>query len=233
MNNDTNQLAVSSASKPPPLPGLSPEELAAHRPKRTLPAQTIILLLVLSVSAGSLAWMRREGTRVGVTFTDLKVDYAEPNAEKARTYERIMTDLARLQSPLDVALKDLGRSPFMMANQQAAIVDPGDGSLNMPTPEEREAAEAAARAEARRQELLNSLQAMKLHSVMSGTTPLARIDDQVVRVGDRIGGFVVTGIEGRVVALEADGMAFTLSMENSTGPKRAPVRVQKPAPRRP
>lgn len=234
MNPADKQLAVPEAAKAPaPFAGISPEELAAHKPKKRVPTQTLILLLVLTVSAGSLAWMRREGTRVGVTFAELKVDYREPDAEKAKTYERIMADLARVQTPLDVALTDLGKSPFMIEAPHAAITDNGLPVASGPSPEERAAAEAAAKAEARRQELINALQMMKLHSVMSGAIPLARIDDQTVRVGDTIGDFQVTGIDGRVVTLEADGHTFTLSMENAgAGGKKSPVKLAKPAPKR-
>jgi hypothetical protein len=218
-------------AEPAPFTGVTPEELAAHRPRRRVPTQTLILMLVLSVSAGSLAWMRREGTRAGITFTDLKVEYKEPDTERARTYQRIMSDLARIQSPLDVALRDLGRSPFMLASTRPTIstdaVIPENATL-----EERAAAEAAARAEARRQELVAALESMRVHSIVSGSVPLARIDDQTVRVGDQIGEFLITGIEGRVVSLQADGHVFTLSMEAAGGsPKKAPVKIGKPGPK--
>lgn len=220
MTNPDNQLAVPE-TKPAPFSGITPQELSAHRPKRRLPAQTLILFLVLGVSAGSLAWMRREGTRAGIDFAELKVDYHEPDAEKARTYERIMSDLARLQAPLDVALTDLGKSPFMLDAAKPAITDNGQPVMTGTSPEEL----AAAAAEARRQELIHALQSMKVQSVMGGKNPLARIDDQTVRIGDVLGQFVVTGIEGRVVALEADGHTFTITMETADGsPKKAPVR---------
>jgi hypothetical protein len=230
MSDENKQMVATDG--PSPFAGVTPEELAAHRPKRKIPTQTLILMLVLTVSVGSLAWMRREGTRAGITFAELKVEYKEPDAEKARTYQRIMADLARVQSPLDVALSDLGRSPFMLESRTPIISENGEPVAG-PTPEERAAAEAAARAEARRLELIGMLQAMKLHSVVTGSTPLARIDDQTVVVGDTLGEFMVTGIEGRVVTLEADGHAFTLSMENAaTGPKKAPVKIGRPGVKR-
>jgi hypothetical protein len=233
MTTPDKQITVPDGKAASPFAGLTPEELAAHRPRRRLPAQTLILLLILCVSAGSLSWMRREGTKVGIDFTELKVDYTEPDAEKARTYERIMADLARIQTPLDVALTDLGKSPFMLDSGRPVLTDNGELVNTGPSPEERAAAEAAAKAEARRLELIALLQSMKLHSVMGGKVPLARIDDQTVRVGDVLGEFAVTGIDGRVVTLEADGHTFTLSMEAAgPNPKKSPVKMGKPQPRK-
>lgn len=215
-----------------PFAGLSPEELAGQRRTKRLPGQTLILLLVLAVSTASLMWMRREGTRAGVNFTELKVSYEEPDAEKARTYARIMADLSRIQTPLDLALGEFGKSPFMLDTGTTVVeIKPG---LPMPvglSPEEIAAREAAAKAEARKQEVLAELATFQLASVMGGRSPLARISGDTYRVGDRVGeNFTVTAIEGRSVTLTADGESYTISMEEpgEAGPKASPVKMGKP-----
>ncbi|MDX2131965.1 MAG: hypothetical protein SFY69_07935 [Planctomycetota bacterium] len=242
MSQDTRSLAVpSEAPRGPeaaaPFAGLSPEELAGQRPpKRRGSTQVVIFALVIGVSAISLWWMRREGTRAGVSFEEIKVEYTEPDAEKARTYQRIMADLARVQTPLDVALGEFGRSPFMLDTGTATITEHGTEVPAGPTPEEVAAREAAERAAARRQELVDALASLRLQSVMGGRSPLARIDDETVRVGDRVAKlFTVSGIEGRSVTLEADGQVFTLTMDDrrTDQPRRAPVKMGKPGPKSP
>jgi ribosomal protein L29 len=240
-SNDTRSLAVNEgaggADPSAPFAGISPEELAGQRPvRRKGSTQVIILVLVLSVSAVSLWWMRREGTRVGVNFQELKVEYTEPDAEKARTYQRIMADLARVQNPLDVALGEFGKSPFMLDTGTATISEHSTPMSTGPSAEELAAREAAERAEARRQELLSTLANLRLQSVMGGASPLARIDDRTVRVGDVVGRlFTVTAIEGRSVTLTADDQMYTLTMDDrrTDQPRRAPVRMGTPAPRTP
>lgn len=235
--NDSKQLAVPAAGEAAPFGGLSPEELAGKRGTRAgrTSTQVVILLLVVAVSAVSLWWMRREGTRVGVTFAELKVDYTEPDAEKARTYARIMADLSRIQAPLDVALGEFGASPFMLESGKPVVKH---GQVVMPTgpsAEEVAAREAAEKAEARRLELESALGNLRLQSIMGGRVPLARVDDRTVRIGDTIGEyFVVTDISGREVTVTADGQTFTLSLAERTddAPKKAPVKVGNP-PRRP
>ncbi|GJQ28849.1 MAG: hypothetical protein HBSAPP03_07330 [Phycisphaerae bacterium] len=233
---ESKQLSMPGAAEPTPFAGLSPEDLAGKRKNRggRTSTQLVILLLVLTVSAVSLWWMRREGTRVGVTFTELKVDYSEPDAEKARTYARIMADLSRIQTPLDVALGEFGKSPFMLDSGRA-VVTPGPTGLTTPVnPEELAARQAAERAEARRQELETALGNIRLQSVMDGRVPLARIDDRTVRVGDTVGEFFeVVAIEGRGVMVKADGQEFMLTIAERTtdAPKKSPVKLG-PAPKK-
>ncbi len=234
--NDSKQLSVPSGTpEATPFAGMTPEDLAGKRGSRAGKASTqiVILLLVVAVSAIALWWMRKEGTRVGVTFAELKVDYSEPDAEKARTYARIMADLSRIQSPLDVALGEFGNSPFMLDTGKP-VISPS-GQVTMPTgpsPEEAAARQAAEKAEARRLELESSLSSIRLQSVMDGRIPLARINDSTVRVGDTIGTFfLVTKIEGRGVTVTADGQEFTLTINerNTDAPKKAPVKLGAPA----
>jgi len=232
---DSKQLSVPTpGAEATPFAGLSPEDLAGKRGSRAgkTSTQIVILMLVVAVSAIALWWMRKEGTRVGVTFAELKVDYSEPDAEKARTYARIMADLSRIQSPLDVALGEFGSSPFMLDTGKPVISPTGQVTMPTgPTPEEAAARLAAEKAEARRLELESSLASIRLQSVMDGRVPLARVDDTTVRVGDTVGTFfLVTKIEGRGLTVTADGQEFTLTInERSTdAPKKSPVKIGTP-----
>ena len=48
--------------------------------------------------------MRRYGMKSGIQFDKVDVEFKDTDTEKAKTYERIMADLATVQKPLDVAL---------------------------------------------------------------------------------------------------------------------------------
>ncbi len=98
------------------------EEVPALRPRRRFPTQLLVLALIVSVSAAALFAMRRYGMRSGFKFDAVDVDYKD-DSEKARTYERIMADLASVQKPLDVALGDFGKSPFMRENSTKITPD--------------------------------------------------------------------------------------------------------------
>jgi len=214
-----------------PFAGLSPEELAGQKRARRLPTQTFILLLVMAVSTASLMWMRREGMRAGVSFTELNVNYVEPDAEKARTYARIMADLARIQTPLDIALGEFGKSPFMLETGTTKVEQNGVVVPMGISPQELAARDAATRAEARKNEIFTELRTFRLASVVGGRSPLARINGETYRTGEMVGdNFTITAIGGRSVTLQADGESFTISMEEPGhgGPKASPVKMGKP-----
>lgn len=200
------------------------------KPRSKLPQQTIVMAIVLAVSAVSIFGMRTLGMKAGIAFGDQAIDYTPPDSEKARTYERIMTDLARVQTPLDVALGEFGKSPFML--QQQVPKTPGVAeALAGPTPEQKAAEEAKRRAEERRLYLEDSLSKIRLQGVMNGPHPLARIDGETRRLGDQIGDdFVIKRIEDRTVILTADGRDFSLTLEAvNQGPKAPPMKMGKPS----
>jgi hypothetical protein len=170
-------------------------------PPRRLPTQGLLLLLILSVSAASLYGMRRYGMKAGFSFDTVAVDYQEQDSEKARTYERIMADLGRIQNPLDVTLTDFGNSPFMRASAENHI-----------TPNAPALQPGMSDVERRRAEAVDRLKRLKLRGIIGN---IARIDESTVRVGDTVDGlFTVTAIDGRTVSFEAYGETFTLTLEN-------------------
>lgn len=210
---------------PPPIPGMPPSLEGVKRSKR-LPTQTILLALVLAVSASALLAMRQYGMRSGMTFEPLLVDYKPEDAEKARTYERIMADLARVQQPLDVALGEFKASPFMFQSAAPVVVN---GEVTMPVDDgSRAAAEARLKAEEKRALTMSKLASLRLQSVFDGRKPIARINDEVVSVGDRVGKgeFLVTEIKGRSVTLSFENETFVLEMaEKERKPQFAPARI--------
>jgi hypothetical protein len=154
-------------------------------PRTKVSQQTIVLMVVLSVSASAIFGMRTLGVRAGIAMGSDVVEYTPPEIDRNSTYDRILADLARIQNPLDVALGEFGKSPFML--QQTAVAAPVDPvAAGEDNAEQRAAAERQARIEARRKELTDQLAAMKVQSIMGGKAPLARISGEMYRVGDTV-----------------------------------------------
>ena len=184
------------------------------RPRGRFPTQIILLLLIVGVSGAALFGMRRYGMRSGVIFDAVEVKAPEDNSQQAQTYERIMADLASVQRPLDVALSDFGKSPFM--RDENTKVSPNQQTL-IP---------AQTDAERHRQEAVSALKGMHLIGIIGN---MARIDDLTVRAGDKVGDlFTVKSVEGRTVTFDAYGEEFKLEMDvKKGGPgKTAPTRMR-------
>jgi len=186
-------------------------------------SQPLIMAIVFGVSAASIFAMRQYGSRSGMVFADVVVDYQQEDAEKARTYERIMADLARVQTPLDVALGEFGKSPFMLVDA-TSVTSPDGTPVGGPSAEELAAAEKRKRDQARREEIKAAANTLELNIVMGS---LARIGGQNYRTGDVVDGmFKVEHVDGRSVTLKADDQTFVLTMEeHGSGPKKAPPKA--------
>jgi len=178
------------------------EDFIPPRQRSRFPTQAVILLLIVAVGGAALYAMRRYGMQAGIKFDMDKTQEVKDNSEDARTYERIMADLATIQKPLDVALGDFGKSPFMRDNGPA-ITPKADTLVPAPTDAER-----------RKQEAYSALKAMHLNGIIGN---IARIDEVTVKAGDKIGPsdlFTIKSVEGRTVTfVTVDGDEFQITME--------------------
>lgn len=226
---DTAANKLAFGARPAGPDGADAGPIAAPRTK--VSQQTIVLMVVLSVSASAIFGMRKLGMKAGIAMGSDVVEYTPPEIDRNSTYDRILADLARIQNPLDVALGEFGKSPFML--QQTAIATPADPvAAGEDNAEQRAAAERQARLEARRKELADQLAAMKVQSIMGGKVPLARISGEMYRVGDTVvEDFTIVSIEDRTVTLKADGQKFTLTLDLlQAGSKTGPARIGKGSP---
>ncbi len=222
--------AAGSGDPGVPNPFANAGTVEAARIKRRIPTQTIILILVLGVSATALFSMRQLGLRSGVQFEEVKLDGAGPDAEKAKSYERIMADLQRLQTPLDVALGEFGKSPFMLETSKTQVTAQGEIVSEL-SPEERAALIAREAAANRLAEIQDKATQLEVNGILAGRVPIARINNHAYRIGDVVDEFFkVTAIDGRSVTVEADGETFVLTMDITPDrtPKRSPARIGKP-----
>lgn len=205
------------------MPGGTP--FSGAKPRQRLSGQIACMVIIVAVSAATIFFMRQYGVKAGIDFDTVAVEYQQPDEAKARTYERIMADLSRIQKPMEVALGEFGASPFML-DRPVTKVNPLNPTGPAMTPEEIAAQAERRRIEQEREEMLMALRGLKLQGVMGGGTPLARISDQTYRVGDAIYDiFTITKIEGREVTVTCRNETFTISMEaGDAGPKATPMR---------
>lgn len=218
-----NSHALAAPNADGAAPGGAP--FTPTKAKNRLSGQIACMVIIVAVSAATIFFMRQYGVKAGINFDTVTVEYQQPDESKARTYERIMNDLTRIQKPMEVALGEFGASPFML-DRPITKVNPNNPSGPAMTPEEIAAQAERRRIEQEREEMLMALRSLKLQGVMGGSTPLARISDHTYRVGDVIyDTFTITKIEGREVTVTCKDETFTLSMEaGDAGPKASPMR---------
>jgi hypothetical protein len=199
-----------------------PELESATAPnKQLIPQQFLVLAVVLGVSAATIFTMRQYGLRAGlVTAEEVKIDYQQQDAEKARSYERIMADLRRVEQPLDVALREFQESPFMPKTATTVV----DNEVIPQSEAERRRLQQQAAEEERRQQIETALSAIKINMVMG---EIARINDEYYRVGNQVAEFfTIVKIEGRSVTLQADGANYTIEMDEIGGSGHSPSKFK-------
>lgn len=200
------------------------ESALSARPKR-FSSHNTVTGLVLLVSAVMLYGMRQAGMRSGMTFTEVKIDYQREEVSPAMqaAQRRILDDLQRSERPVQIPAEKLAKNPFELGSTTATAAP---ASEDQSLAEAQRQAEMARQARADRLEQIQSgLAMLHLKSAMEGRVPLARINDQTVRVGDTVGEFfTVKRIDGRSVELAADGQTYTLTMsESRADPGAAPT----------
>ncbi|QQS08177.1 MAG: hypothetical protein IPK69_09235 [Phycisphaerales bacterium] len=220
MSNIQDQLPGENAAARPALPGMF--DLDNGKKKRMRgPSQLVMLLIVGGVSAAALMAMRQLGLRSGMNVAGaneaLGLKMVSVDSEKAKTYQRIMEDLYRVQKPLDVALGEFVKSPFVLTPAVGAIATEDPTKTDFTTIlAEREKAAKMARVQA-------ELAKLVVQSVLGGRSPVARINGETVRVGDTVGEiFTVVSIEGLTVKVETEGKEYELKFDqiNGSGTKK-------------
>lgn len=203
------------------LSDLSGADAAAAAPAPSAPrarprTQTLLIAAVLASSAGIIYAMRQYGMGAGMTFTTPSVTY-EPDKALAKLSEgqvRVLAELA-LSATLVQGEDSIEKNPFRL--------DPGSAALplaqdDIPIDDEgvRRALEAEKARQARVAAAERAFAAMKLSSVLMGRVPLARINEQMLRVGDTISDFRVVEIRAESVRLEAEGELYTLMIDHDS-----------------
>ncbi|MGH7243255.1 MAG: hypothetical protein ACREJD_07550 [Phycisphaerales bacterium] len=182
-------------------------------PRSRIHTQHLIILTTLVLSVGLIYGMRRYGMQSGLKFNiaDLSYKRDESQHRRAEGFQRVMAELnARNQQ----STEGVRLNPFKLMGAEA-----GDAKSD-PTPRDDSADIAKRKADERARKLSEDFATLKLGSIMKGRVPLARINEELVRVGDQVGeNFKVTSIQPTSVTVEADGKKFTLELAEETGAK--------------
>ncbi|MBL8747177.1 MAG: hypothetical protein JNK58_12585 [Phycisphaerae bacterium] len=194
---------------------LAPEELES-KPNRF--GGAVVLLLVAVTAGGVLFGMRRLGMGPKLSLAEIKIDYpldSDPLTASG-DHERILSDLQSNGNVHRIPLEMVQTNPFAWRS----LIQ-----KETPAAKEQNAEELTRRQEEeRKQKIRGAAGTLVVNSLLGGQVPMARIDGQLVRVGDRVGEFfTVRSISGRVVELECEGEVFSLTMgepeEGSPGRK--------------
>jgi hypothetical protein len=180
------------------------ESYAAPGTKR-LPMQAAVVAGVLLVAGGVIYWMHHRGIAPGKLLKPMEMRYTIEQTQ-ARHYEgedRILRSLAMSGPPPQIPLADIQDNPFRLdrsPKQEGPIVPV-------------EAAPVRDEVLVRAEQILGS---MKIEMVLnSETNPLAKINGQVYRVGDKIDGVLeIVSISGRAVTFRAKTLMRTLEMQD-------------------
>lgn len=188
-------------------------------PKRRVPMQAAVLVVLVVVAAGALYAMRRLGMGpLSAVAEPVLLDYNLNKKGDGTDHKKLLADLTVShvdhQVPADQVKKNPFRLPDVLPDRpDEKVVDKPKGP-----------SQAEIEAEQRRLLIANTLATLKVHSVLSGTVPVARINDENVRVGDTLAKlFTVTAIEGRSVTIMADEVAYIISIDDDVA-KRGPVK---------
>lgn len=210
-------------------------ESLGEAPKKRLPVQLIMLVGLVVVAGGSLLAMRKLGMGPsGAEGNEVKIDYDDKGSLASADHQKVLDDLTSSHIEQQVPTEQVQRNPFKMAESlqgtlkaKPEVVD--DGSVK--TLREKEEAERLQREIEERRALIQSTKdSLKVHSVLGGSSPLARINNEVVRVGQKVADmFTVTAIHDRSVELSLDGQTYTISMDgDAEGSKPPPAPASAP-----
>lgn len=180
--------------------------------------QGIMIALLVGVSGALLFAMNKIVKKTAIDFDGAAFESFTPDAKLQQEYEEVMASLRSAQTPVQLALLDLPRGPFV----QRYVVKPAQQTASTPqttiapvaaAPGESEAQRTARLIKQRQQQVLAELSKLTLHSVMGGRRPIAKINEELVTVGDMVADqFTVVSIEGRSVTLQAYDANYVLEM---------------------
>ncbi|MBX3390931.1 MAG: hypothetical protein KF691_15890 [Phycisphaeraceae bacterium] len=189
-------------------------------PRSRFHTQHVIIFSTLALSVALIYGMRRYGMQSGLKFNTADLSYKRDESQhrRAEGFQRVMAELNAMNKQSTEGVKT---NPFKLMGAEA-----GDARNDL-TPRDDSAELARRKAEERTRKLTEELGTLKLGSIMMGRVPLARINDELVRVGDFAGeSFKVVEILPLAVTLEADGKKFTLELADESNPKSRPPRAK-------
>lgn len=197
-------------------------EFGTRKPRATLQIAFFGVLIV--AAAGVVFAMRGAGMGPLKSVANVEVpdyDVTKPHGTTGEQ-KRILDDLSRAFTTVQVPVEQVQKNPFLLADALAPV--PESTQEGDPSEAQRLAAERRAKqdAENRQKHIEGRLSTMTIHAILRGTNPVARVNQEVVRVGDTLEEeFLVKAINDRSVELEADGVTYMISLDEPPTKKGA------------
>lgn len=187
------------------------EGFEAASSRRPLLNYGLVVAFVLVAGGAGIYAMRKAGMGAGVDFAHTAIEYtgsAQSAVERAK-FERVLATLERSDTPVQIDPEQIDQDPFYLASAAVATPDhAGQGDLAR----QRAEADRLRRLEAERARLQSAFERLELQSVLTGRSPMASINNTIVRQGDVVDDtFTVISIDNDGVVLEAQGTRFTLT----------------------
>lgn len=184
-------------------------------PTKKISTQIMALAAVLLLGGALLYGMRMIGIGPLKNLAMAKApdyDMSTVGMNKTADHKRVLAELTANYVQSQVPLENVQRNPFRMPDtmvKQETKPVPGED------PSKASETQKLRMAEMRKQKIKDAAAQLHLNGVLDGKVPVARISGEAVRVGDTVAEyFTVTAIHGRTVELTADGMPFTLDMQD-------------------
>ena len=210
-------------------PGSESESAGLGAPKKPNVLVQLGFFAVLICAAGGLIYsMRKMGIGPLKSFAAAPMpDYdVTKGTSKSADHQKVLTELSRATTSTQVPADQVQKNPFRLADALGSTEDDAADDAKK-SEAQRLAAQARAKkdAEARAKAVENKLNTLKIHAIMNGTVPVARVNEQFVRVGDLIDVlFAVKAINERSIEIDAEGVTYLLSLDEQPSQKGAPKR---------
>ncbi len=211
-NHNLNDDAVDSggSASSPQLPAGPSSELMGNFTRSSgrnwgVPTQLAVLGLLLGVSVTAIFAMRQFVTGREATIKQIKIDYPLDVVASAQQAEqtRVITDLKKAAISAPVSYERLNKNPFALSEIEETTEIAKDDSVERALHERAE----------RERQLKSEVASVQLQAVMGGSRPIARVNGQMLRVGDKVSELLtVAAIHGRSIEVAADGQTFVIEM---------------------
>ncbi len=183
---------------------------------------TALVLVVAAVGIGALLGMRRLASP-RAAMASVNIEYTPGQRAAGEAHDRLIEVLDRSSTPVQVPTDQIKKNPFQFATAPTTAEPMAKGGED----EEAKAARLrAAEIAARQKQITDTLATLRVNGVMQGPVPVARVNNEVVRLGDTLGDglFTITAIGGRGVTVQADGREYEITMDETSGNARSPRR---------
>jgi hypothetical protein len=191
-------------------PGVeTPQDLAAPTKSR-LSMQTLFLVVLVIGGGGLIYGMRLVGIGplTAIAFAKMPDYDLSKTGSKTADHKKVLEQLTAAAVKAQVPVDQVQKNPFRMADVLSSETKPDDSAG-------KNAERTRLAQEAKHRKTMSTLSGLKLHGVIGGSNPVARINGQAVRVGDVVAEvFTVKAIHGRAVDLEFEGDVYTLSLDD-------------------